>query len=79
MSSRDDATRAAVAPLLADLRGDLLVMPHEAVVEQHLEMMTLRSDGPRDAALRQASRAAAPAAPSPACADRVHLARSRRS
>jgi hypothetical protein len=39
MTSRDDATRAAVAPLLADLRGDLLVMPQEHIVEQHLEMM----------------------------------------
>jgi hypothetical protein len=40
MTSRDDAVRAAVAPLIADLRGDLLVMPDEQIVEQHLEMMT---------------------------------------
>ena len=37
--SGDDAARAAVAPLLDELRGELLVLPREAVVEKHLDMM----------------------------------------
>ena len=43
MTSRDDATRAAVAPMLADLRSDLLVMPSEHIVEQHLDMMAFEA------------------------------------
>jgi len=35
----DDAARAAVAPLLEELRGELLVLPREPVVEKHLDMM----------------------------------------
>ncbi len=35
----DDAARAAVSPLLDDLRSELLVMPRETMVEEHLEMM----------------------------------------
>jgi hypothetical protein len=35
----DDADRAAVAPLLNELRGELLVLPREAVVEKHLGLM----------------------------------------
>ena len=30
MTSRDDAVRAAVTPLLDELRGELLVMPERA-------------------------------------------------
>ena len=40
MTSREDAARAKVAPMLADLRGELLVMPREETVERHLNMMT---------------------------------------
>jgi hypothetical protein len=35
----DDAARAAVTPLLDDLRSELLVMPRDTIVDQHLEMM----------------------------------------
>src|SRR5437667_4248715 len=40
MTSRDDAVRAAVAPLLNELRTELNVLPREQVVEQHLYMMS---------------------------------------
>jgi len=40
MSARDDAVRAAVAPLLDELRGEFLAAPREQVVQQHLDMMT---------------------------------------
>jgi len=40
MSARDDAMRAAVAPLLDELRSEFLAPPREQVVEQHLDMMT---------------------------------------
>jgi hypothetical protein len=40
MTSRDDAVRATVAPMLDDLRGELLVMPRAETVERHLNMMT---------------------------------------
>ena len=35
----DDAARSAVGPLLDDLRSELLVMPRELIVEEHLEMI----------------------------------------
>jgi hypothetical protein len=35
----DDAVPAAVAPLLGELRSELLVMPREEIVGEHLEMM----------------------------------------
>ena len=50
MTARDDAVRAAVAPLLDELRAEFLVMPREQVVEQHLDMMTFERqvlDAPR--------------------------------
>ena len=37
--SGDDAARAAVAPLLDDLRAELLVLPREDIVDKHLDMM----------------------------------------
>jgi hypothetical protein len=37
--SGDDAARAAVAPLLDELRGELLTLPPADVVEKHLGMM----------------------------------------
>jgi len=37
--SGDDPVRAAVSPLLDELRSELLVMPREDIVEDHLEMM----------------------------------------
>jgi hypothetical protein len=37
--SGDDAARAAVAPLLDELRGELLLLPRAEVVEQHLDLM----------------------------------------
>jgi hypothetical protein len=37
--SSDDSVRASVAPLLSDLRTELLVMPREEVVDDHLAMM----------------------------------------
>jgi hypothetical protein len=37
--SGDEPERASVAPLLDDLRAELLVMPRETIVEEHLEMM----------------------------------------
>jgi hypothetical protein len=39
MTSRDDAVRAAVTPMLAELRGELLVLPDEHIVDRHLDMM----------------------------------------
>jgi hypothetical protein len=39
MTSRDDAARGAVTPMLAELRGELLVMPDEQIVDRHLDMM----------------------------------------
>ena len=69
--SGDDAARAAVAPLLADLRAELLVLPSEAIVEQHLDSMAFEqrvlapprvervvrrvTNRPRRAALRRSS------------------------
>src|SRR5213076_2057626 len=50
MTARDDAVRAAVAPLLNELRAELNVLPRERVVEQHLDMMTFERqvlDAPR--------------------------------
>src|SRR4029079_9229301 len=35
----DDPARAAVAPLLNELRGELLVLPSDDVVAKHLDMM----------------------------------------
>jgi len=38
--SGDDAARDAVAPVLNELRAELLVLPSESVVEKHVDMMT---------------------------------------
>ena len=37
--SGDDANRDAVAPLLSQMRAELLVLPREEVIEEHIEMM----------------------------------------
>ena len=34
-----DSERAAAAPALAELRAELLVMPREELVEDHVDMM----------------------------------------
>jgi hypothetical protein len=50
MTARDDAVRASVAPLLADLRSELVALPREHVVAQHLDMMAFERqvlDAPR--------------------------------
>jgi len=50
MTARDDAVRAAVTPLLDELRSELVAPPRERVVEQHLDMMTFERqvlDAPR--------------------------------
>jgi hypothetical protein len=38
--SGDDAARDAVAPMLSELRAELLVLPSEPIVEKHVDMMT---------------------------------------
>src|SRR5262249_22185900 len=45
MTARDDAVRAAVTPLLDELRSELVALPRERVVEQHLDMMTFERQG----------------------------------
>ena len=60
MTARDDAVRAAVAPLLDELRGELVVLPREPIVEQHLDMMAFERqvlDAPRPVRTRQPRRA----------------------